>query len=375
MKSVLISAGDYSADLHGESLVRELRALVPDLRVTALGGVKLKGVADRFLHDMVELDVSGFTQPIKQFFRLMGILKKSVFPLIDKKEIGAVILIDYYGFNIHIAEHAKAAGVPVFYFVSPQVWASRRWRIQKLKETVTKMLVIFPFEEELYRSHGVPVEFVGNPLIDGAPEPAAARPVGPEIRLGLLPGSRQRELVPHIPLLLGALEDLRKKFPKIKATLFAVDAIPDPVYREIIRSALGRDPEPGMLGIVRDSGHRIRLEQDLCITASGTATLENALLGLPMVVIYKTSWLTYLVARWIIQVKHISMPNILAGREIVPELIQHRASPGKIAETAAAILSDPALLASQRSELIQLRKRLGPPGAYRRAAQAIAPSL
>jgi lipid-A-disaccharide synthase len=214
-----------------------------------------------------------------------------------------------------------------------------------------------------------------HPLMDSLGEPAAPPAPRPEIRLGILPGSRQRELVPHIPLLLGALERLKQRFPNIKGILFAVDSIGDEYYHGLIRSALGRDLKPGELEIVRDSGHKIRSGLDLCLTKSGTGTLENAVLGLPMVVIYRTSWLTYWVARKIIQVKYISMPNLLAGRGIVPELIQSGASSEQIAEEAARLLSDPARLASQRSELIQLRQRLGPPGAYRRAAQAIAPSL
>jgi len=150
MSRILISTGDYSADLHGQFLIQELKKCDPSLFVIALGGIKLKSVSNLFLKDLVELDVSGFTQPLKQFFNLKNILQKIVFPQIDKNKIDAVILIDYYGFNIHVAEKATKENIPVFYFVSPQVWASRKWRIQKLKKNVTKMLVIFPFEEALY---------------------------------------------------------------------------------------------------------------------------------------------------------------------------------------------------------------------------------
>lgn len=368
---VLISTGDYSADLHGEALVRELRKLDPQLHVSALGGVKLKSVADRFLVDMVELDVSGFSQPVKQFFRLKGILQETVFPILDGHQVDAVILIDYYGFNIHVAKRAKRNGIPVYYFVSPQVWASRKHRIQQLKKAVTKMLVIFPFEEKLYREHGVPVQFVGHPLMDAVARVQPASANG-KVRVGLLPGSRLRELVRHIPILLRSYQDLKRRFPSIEGSLFAVDSIPESTYRQLIAATPGLDRSPELQPqLVHDSGYALRSQLTLALTASGTATLENALLGLPMVVIYQTSWLTYWVAKRIIQVPYISMPNILSGSQVVPELIQDRANADELAREAGRFLGDPALLERTRRELIKLKDQLGPPGAYLRAAQAI----
>ena len=400
MKKILISAGDYSADLHGESLVREMRKLDPSLFVTALGGVRLKGVVNEFLRDMVEMDISGFSQPVKQFFSLKKILQDVVFPRLessathraderlpcgDSRRVDAVVLIDYYGFNIHIARKAREKNIPVFYFVSPQVWASRRWRIQKLKSCVTKMLVIFPFEEELYRQNGVPVEFVGHPLMDriaaaareelrspsngASRHTAGARPpdVWRTIRLGLMPGSRPKEVTRHLPLMLECAKQLKKQFPSTEMILFAVDNIPDEFYRSLVGQETVR--------MVRENGYRERLGLTLSLTASGTATLENALLGIPMVVIYQTSWLTYLIARLIIQVPHISMPNILSGKDLVPELVQDRANSRRMAETAARLIADPNLLAKMKEELVQLREKLGQPGAYSRAAQTILKSI
>ncbi|OGR83722.1 MAG: lipid-A-disaccharide synthase [Elusimicrobia bacterium RIFCSPLOWO2_01_FULL_54_10] len=367
---LLISAGDYSADLHGESLVRALKKKNPDLSVTALGGVRLKSVADTFLKDMVEMDVSGFSQPVKQFFKLKDILTDTVFPILEKKQVDAVVLIDYYGFNIHIAKKAKKEGIPVFYFVSPQVWASRKWRIQRLKESVTKMLVIFPFEKELYEQYGVPVEFVGHPVMDAiATLGEATAPKNPngKIRLGLMPGSRVREISRHVPIMLRCFEDLQKKFGNLEAVLFAVDALPDSLYQKYLKDS--------PVKLVRNAGYNDRLNLTLCLTASGTATLENALLGIPMIVIYQASWLTYLVARMLIQVPYVSMANILSGREVVPELIQHRANPDEIVRAASRYLADPALLERTRSELIKLRKVLGKPGAYDRAAASILADL
>ena len=366
MTSILISAGDYSADIHGESLVKEMREIDPSLSVTALGGVRLKSVANEFLRDMVEMDVSGFSQPFKQFFSLKSILQNMIFPRLESRQVEAVILIDYYGFNIHVAEKAWKEKIPVFYFVSPQVWASRRWRIQRLKKFVTKMLVIFPFEEQLYKENGVQVEFVGHPIMDtiaglkeGEPD---QRPEG-AIHLGLMPGSRQRELDRHLPLMIKSFEILKKKFPSMEASLFAVDSIGDEAYRPFIGS--------GPIALVREKGYQKRLGLTLCLAASGTATLENALLGIPMVVIYQASWLTYLIAWLLIQIPYVSMPNILSGKETVPELIQHRAAPERIAGSIERLLSEPGSLEKMRAELIQLREKLGKPGAYSRAAKII----
>ncbi len=377
MSRVLISAGDYSADIHGESLIREMRKMDPTLHVTALGGVKLKKVADEFLKDMVDLDVSGFSQPFKQFFNLKNILQKIIFSRLTPQNIDAVILIDYYGFNVHIAARAKKNNVPVFYFVSPQVWASRRWRIQRLKKFVTKMLVIFPFEENIYKEAGVPVEFVGHPLmetISEAPEWKNLESAGAKakIRIGLMPGSRLRELTRHIPIMLRTCAHLKQKFPNLGASLFAVEAISDQVYTELIRSSSPPQEGPGVVpNIVRESEYRFRTDLTLCLTASGTATLENALLGVPMVVIYQTSWLTYWVAKQLIQVPYISMANILLGKQVVPELIQNGADPKKIADLIGGYFMNPDLLESMHRELIELRRKLGPPGAYMRTAQSI----
>ncbi len=381
MPKILISAGDFSADIHGEKLIREMRKINPSLRVAALGGVKIKKVADEFLKDMVDLDVSGFSQPVKQFFNLKSILQQIIFPRLVPDKIDAVILIDYYGFNIHVAAKARENGVPVYYFVSPQVWASRRWRVNRLKKNVNKMLVIFPFEETLYREAGVPVEFVGHPLMEEitqAPEwknTLNGKGNDAVIKLGLMPGSRVRELIRHIPTMLEACSRLKEKFPNLEVKLFAVEAIPESVYRELIGETQAKLKVPIEPELIHSTDYAHRTELTLCLTASGTATLENALLGIPMVVIYQTSWLTYHVAKRLIQVPYISMANILSGKKVVPELIQNDANPARVAAQIGEYLADPRLLVSMHGELIELRRKLGAPGAYKRAAESILASL
>jgi len=254
------------------------------------------------------------------------------------------------------------------------VWASRPGRVQILKEHVRRMLVIFPFEERLYRDAGVPVTFVGHPLLDsmpapaptmwtparGEPNPAATR--GPTI--GLLPGSRRSELRRHLPICYEAFRLLRVKRPSLRGVLFAA-SLPDEEYGVL----------PDGVTLVRDHDYQARATLDVAICSSGTATLENALLGIPMVVIYKLSWITYLIARAIVTVKHIAMANVLAGHAIVPELIQHDATPARVAEAMGAILDDPARAARMRGELLALRESLGVAGAADRAARQILEDL
>ena len=373
MKRFLISTGDHSADIHGENLVRALKQISP-VHVTALGGSRLRGVSDYFLHDMVQMDVSGFTQPIKQFFTLRNILRQKISPLLSSKKIDAVILIDYYGFNIHVAQAAWEQKIPVFYFVSPQVWASRKWRIQKLKKYVERMLVIFPFEEELYKSYGVPVSFVGNPLMDTVSEIDKKFPqrnmATNKIRLGLMPGSRRREILYHLPILLESFKRLLKQFPNMETVLFEADSVSVETYQNYIASLLTA-PEQAKLMRLRNASFEDRLDLTLSLTASGTVTLENALLGIPMIVFYRTSYLTYSVAKRIIQVPFISMPNILSGQAIVPELIQDDASVEKISGYASEYLTHPERLKSMRENLLRLKQKLGVSGAYHRAAEII----
>lgn len=273
----------------------------------------------------------------------------------------ALICVDYYGFNRRVLPLAKEAGVPAFYFVSPQVWASRPGRVQVLKRFVKKMLVIFPFEEKVYREAGVPVEFVGHPLLDLIPEPKARDGAAKPAIVGLLPGSRSSELKRHLPVFFEAFEILREKRTDLKGLLFASANQTDTAYGKL----------PAGVLLVREHDYARRAELDLALCSSGTATLENALLGVPMVVIYKLSWPTYAIARALIKVKNIAMANLLAGRTVVPELIQRDATPKRAAAEAARFLDDAPYAASVRAELLAVRRSLGKPGAADRAAAAV----
>jgi lipid-A-disaccharide synthase len=357
---LLVVAGDPSGDLHAASLIKALKRRNPETVVAAVGGPLCEAVADEFVEDLASRGVTGFWEPalkIGFLLRLAGKIRR----LLRERKVDAVVCVDYYGFNRRVLSLAKAAGVPAYYYVSPQVWASRKSRVSVLKKLVRRMLVIFPFEEELYRDAGVPVEFVGHPLLDVLPE-AKAHKADPEApRIGILPGSRTSELSRHLQLFYDAFKVMRRERPGSTGYVFASPNQPDKAY--------GRLPEGAVL--VRETDYAVRKTLDLAICSSGTATLENAILGVPMVVVYKLSWPTYAIARAIVKVKHIAMANLLAGREVVPELIQRDATVGRIVLEAARFLDDPDKAARTRAELARVRSKLGEPGAAGRAAQSI----
>ncbi len=357
-RQILIVAGDPSGDLHASNLIKALKRRDPSVRVAAVGGPLCRAAADEFIEDLASRGVTGFWEPALKIGFLLQLAKKLKSFLAERRP-AALICVDYYGFNRRVLPYAKNMGIPAFYFVSPQVWASRPGRIQVLKRFVRKMLVIFPFEEKLYRDAGVPAEFVGHPLLDLIPEPKA-RDIAANV-VGLLPGSRSSEIKRHLPIFFAAFRALRAKRPTLQGLLFA--------------SANQNDADYGILPegveLVREQNYAKRGTLDLAICSSGTATLENALLGVPMVVVYRLSWPTYMIARALVNVKHIAMANLLAGKAVVPELIQGDATAERIAAEAAAILDRPSHAASMRAELLKVRRSLGEPGAADRAAAAV----
>jgi lipid-A-disaccharide synthase len=355
----LIVAGDPSGDLHASNLIKALKRRYPSIRVAAVGGPLCRAVADEFLEDLASRGVTGFWEPVLKIPFLLG-LRSKLQAFMRERRPSALVCVDYYGFNRRILPLAKAAGVPAFYFVSPQVWASRPGRIKVLKRFVEKMLVIFPFEEKLYRDAGVPADFVGHPLLDLIPEPKPRATESSSI-VGLLPGSRSSEIRRHLPVFFEAFRTLRAKRPALQGLLFASANQSDAAFGVL----------PDGVKIVREQDYALRSTLDLAICSSGTATLENALLGVPMVVVYKLSWPTYAIARALVSVKHIAMANLLAGKTVVPELIQRDATAERIVVEAAAVLDHPSHAAAVRSELLKVRRSLGEPGAAGRAAEAL----
>jgi lipid-A-disaccharide synthase len=359
-KHVLIVAGDPSGDQHGAELARVLKQRDTGIRVSALGGTHLKSAADQFLYPLVGLGGFGFWEPLLKLPKLWR-ARQAIKRLLEKDPPQVVIPIDYYGFNIHVARLAKQHGIPVVYFVSPQVWASRPGRVQKLAKVLTKILVIFPFEEELYRQAGIPVRFVGHPLLDRVPEPESANGT---LTIGLLPGSRRGVVERHLPVLIEAADRLRSVFPQAQFLLFRPAELSADFYQPYLN---GRT----WLQVVDDPDYARRKKLSLAISVSGTAALENTLLGIPMIIMYKLSALTFAIARKLIRVPFVAIPNILAGKAVVPELLQADATPDKLASAARAVLENPIAARRMRDDLLAQRTRLGSKGAVQRAADEI----
>ncbi|MBL8023496.1 MAG: lipid-A-disaccharide synthase [Elusimicrobia bacterium] len=360
---ILFVAGDLSGDQHAADVAAEAKARGAE--IAALGGPALKKVADLWLGDLVSESVMGFWEPIKKIPVFFHFLNRVLRPALDQFKPDMVVPTDFYGFNRFVAQTAKAAGRRVCYFVSPQVWASRPGRVQTLKKCVDRMLVIFPFEEKLYRDAGVPVTFVGHPLLDRLPLVSGEIPLKVEPTVGLLPGSRPGEIRRLLPVFLQVAERLPSG---TRFVLFAAPNLSNAFYDGFLESHRLRGR---FLEVVRDENHEWRRGVDVALACSGTATLENALLGLPTVVAYKTSWPTYALARSLVQVKNIAMPNILAGKILMPEFIQSRATPPLLAEAVQRLLVHPEHRRSVRAELLALRGILGGLGAAGRAAETI----
>jgi lipid-A-disaccharide synthase len=359
-----VVSGDPSGDLHASNLIRALKRQAPSARVAAIGGPLTRAVADEFLEDLASRGMTGFWEPARRVPFLLGLAKR-IAAFLETRRPTAVICVDFYGFNRRVLSLAHTAGLPAFYFISPQVWATRPGRIAVIKRLVRRIFVIFPFEEPLYRDAGVPVTFVGHPLLDLIPEPIPHTGQPHDQVIGLLPGSRSSELHRHLPVFFQAFRRLRAARPALRGVLFAAPSLGDAVY----------EPLPEGVVIVRDHDYRARAALDAALCSSGTATLENALLGIPMVVVYKMSWITYAIARALVKVEHVAMANLLAGRRVVPELIQHEATPEAIVRAASAILDDRAKAGAIREELLAVRRSLGEPGAVDRVAEEILQSV
>ena len=357
---VLLIAGDPSADRHGAALVDALRAKCPEVRISALGGGHLREKADAFAFALVGVGGFGFWEPLlklPQLWRAWTALQT----ILKRDPPDLVIPMDYYGFNIRAAASAHRRGIPVVYYISPQVWASRPHRIRRLASVIQKMLVIFPFEVDLYKKAGVPVSFVGHPLTERLPSPApeSATPL-----LGLLPGSRRAVIERHLPLLIQTAAQLRQDIPHVRCILFRPEEIEEAFYLPFM------DHAP-WIELQTDPLYETRRHLWLAIGVSGTAALENTLLGIPMIIMYKLSCLTYWIAKRLIRVPYVGIPNLLAGRQVVPELLQAEATPERLATAAKPLLSSSALRSEMRRSLLSLRALLREGGTARAADEIL----
>ena len=369
-KKVLIVAGEASGDLHGANLVRAMLESDPGLVFYGIGGPKMEAAGVRCLARAGDMAVVGLTEVFSKLGMILGIMRKLKRSLWEEKP-ALIILIDYPDFNMPLARAAKKRGVPVFYYISPQVWAWRRGRIKQLRQCVDRMAVILPFEAEMYRREGMAVEFVGHPLLDGINtkyhrnEAICRFDLREEGSIiGLLPGSRPGEVTKLLPEMLAAAGIIKQELPTAQFVLPLADTLDRDGMEEMIRPC----QEKLNVKIIGNEIYEVLAVCDAAMVASGTATLETALIGVPMIIVYKISLFTYLMGRIFVNVDHIGLANIIAGKTVVPELIQQDVNPPRMAKEILAILNDVERKNHIKRELAGIREKLGAPGASQRAA-------
>lgn len=372
--AIMLSAGEASGDLHGGTLCRALRKLSPGIRLTGMGGGHMAAAGMEVIVDPTgqaavgTSEVVGRVPALYRAYRAMGRRL-----LVDRPD--ALVLIDFPEFNLRLARRARRAGVPVVYFIPPQLWAWRAGRVRQMARRVKRVLAVFPFEPPLYERARVPVTFVGHPLLDVLPldltrdEARRRLAVDPgHALIGLLPGSRPGEIERLLPSMLDAARRLAAADGRRR---FVLGLAPTVAREEVatIMSAAG----PGIPPIELVSGrtYEVMSAADTLLIASGTATLEAALLGAPMVICYRVSRLTELIARALTRVQWIGLPNLVSGRVVVPELIQGEVTGARLAQEATRLLDDPVAATAQRAAFKDLRARLGEPGVGLRAARAV----
>jgi len=368
-KKILMVAGEVSGDLHGSHLMEAIQRLEPEVKFFGVGGEGLERRGMELLYRSHSLSVVGITEV---FVKLRTILKalRGLKKFLEKEKPDLVILIDFPDFNLRLAKIAHRRGIPILYYISPQVWAWRPNRIKSIARLVEKMVVLFPFEVPLYESAGVDVEWVGHPLLDivkpilSKEEAFQQFGLDPKRRtIGLLPGSRVQEVKRLLPPLLASAHLLQQEIPDLQFVIPLAPGIP----KTILLSYIKNSP----VKVVEHYPYDVMNLSDLLITASGTATLEGAILGKPMIIIYKVSQPSYWIGRALIRVDHIGLVNLVAEKEIAPELIQKDVHPQRIADEALRILRDPILSRKMADSMGEVRQRLGEPGAAQRAARIV----
>ena len=364
-KSVVMVAGEASGDLHGGRLIDALRRRHPDIRVCGAGGSAMKAAGARIVVDIRDLSVMGITAVFLKIPQILGHMAR-LKRLLAERRPDLLILIDFQDFNLHLASHAKKIGIPVLFYISPKVWAWRSGRIRKIKRRVDHMAVIFPFEKSYYDKHGVPATFVGHPLMDGTP-PENARdhgvPSGKDRAVALLPGSRASEVVRLLPEMLKAARILQQDDPELQFVISRAPSI-DTAQIEHLSHVHG----VAHTRITDDPVYAIFRRCRLAVVASGTASLEAAIYGIPTIIVYSVSTLSYMVAKLLVHVPHIGLANLIAGKRVLPELVQDQAVASEIAASARRLLSDGEAYRRMQSELRTIRKQLGHAGASDRVA-------
>lgn len=361
--NIFIIAGEESGDIHGSHLVTELSKLNPNLKFIGHGGDKMKAAGVDIIEHISKLSLVGFTEVIKHLPYMFSVMKKTVNKIIDVNP-ERIVLIDYPGFNLRLAEKVKSLNIPITYFILPQVWAWKENRVQKLKDFTDQAISIIPFEKDWFNKKGLSIDYVGHPFTE-MKKPSITKGIfyknhSLDLKnplLVLLPGSRQQEIDRHWAIFLETINSLHKTFPNLQ---FVIGKAPNVSIEDI----------PSFVKIEKDS--KIVLAYgDAGLVASGTVTLEAAVLGLPIVVCYKSSAITHFVGKILAKVKYLSLPNLIADDKIVPELIQNDMNQKSLIKAIVPLLSDTPEKGKMMSAYKKISAILGKPGVYNRVAKLI----
>jgi len=368
---IFVSAGEVSGDLRCAELLAELRRLEPGLRWFGLGGDRMSAAGVELLFHVRQLAFLGFLEIIRHLpflYRVTDMIMQEV----KRRNVRLAILVDYPGYHLFLARKLKAAGCKVIYYIGPQIWAWAPGRINKVRERVDYMLVIFPFEERIYSRAGVPVTYVGHPLVDHVDysalkqRPAVDRCREDDLVVGLLPGSRAHEVRKILPDMLRSVALLKKRIPGITVLVSKAPTIPSSSIDAMIP-----EEQRNWIKVEEEGNRRVLSLASVALVASGTSTLEAACYLIPAVIMYRVSPLTYLLGRLLIRIPRIGLVNIVAGYDLVPEFIQNDINPAKIASLLERLLQP----GPERREMVdglhRVREKLGPPGAARRAARKV----
>ncbi len=366
----LIIAGEESGEIYSARLMREIKKQNPGAEFAGIGGDRMAAEGMSLLHHVSEMASIGLLDMLKNLSRLLGILNQTR-GLAAGGKFDAVILIDYPDFNLRVARAASEAGVPVFYYVCPQFWSWRTYRVNACRKWVDTMLVALPFEEGFYQERGVNARFIGHPMLDeiGLFENREEirkelMPDGASELIGILPGSRKSEVGYMLEPLVQTADEIHAKKPSVGFAIAAAPHIPAGTIEAVVG---GRN----YIKVISGDSHRLMAASDLLITKSGTSTLEAAIIGTPMIIVYRLSWSSYIIAWFLTHGHYAGLPNIIADKEIAPEFMQRDFHPRHVADAAVRLLENRSKLEDARNEMAEVKNKLGGKGASNRAAEYI----
>ncbi len=339
-KSILIVAGEVSGDLHAADVVRAFKARSPETVFWGIGGDQLQAEGVELLQHTDRMGVMGIVEVLKQYRFFKGVFRQ-LLAEVDQRRPDAALLVDYPGFNLRLAAELKKRGVKVYYYISPKVWAWNKKRIPKMAEVIDRLMVIFPFEVDVFKNTRLAVDFVGNPLVGQIDDALASEPLPlpwpPGRRIALLPGSRRQEIERILPTMLAAAKQLEADFPDVAFMIASPNARIERIVNEQIAAA---EQKPARVHVICGNARELMRQAEAAMVTSGTATLETALIGTPHILVYKTSAFTYWVGRSVVKIRHIGLVNIIAGRTVCPEILQHEATPERLASETGKLLCD-----------------------------------